>query len=1027
MVVCKEAALAWIAEGAQPGCIVLLDPRVPRERVGMLADRHVVIVPLGPNVPGRREDRIELRRPWPHEFAEALAKAFGETERWRAEQIARECGGSLTVFLRRCAQMGAEHPHWVQRLADNANVRRAFVAALLAGRWRADHETDRKVVEGLARGLPYDAVEEHLRALTLWAVDEPAPVACLDTTWFVTAPIDAFELAQQLLTMDDIRRFIEVALNALTHKWFFEEESKDIEGFVSAQITGDLDQPLSEELLEGLTHTALFLAIRPPHDLRLQGIPAQIGILVRKVLTPERFEALSHPVWQTVLPLLAEAAPRDFLEGLGRVIDERPEVLRDLLGGDRYFGFLSGLELLAWDREHFDACCVLLARLAALDPGGRYANRPLESLVALFRPWFPQTHASFEQRRRALRSLIDMLGSRNEHGADIAWRLLEKMLPHDYDTAFETARPRLRMTVSVPRPTYTDVCRAYIDNLELALRHVGSDAERWKAILGVIPQYAPEVRERIFGVLERAVAQLSEAERQPLYRNLLGFLDHQEWRRACGEKTELTEEELERLTRLRDVLRPADPVRHNAFLFEKRWPPELARWSAEEPFERRRRAVEEVYRETGCEGILELLRVARTAGFDLVLQPFARIARSPGEYAKTVLSWADIFDERERYLREFSRAGVRAFGKEWESFLTDLVRARRLGERDEVAVLAGLPPSEWVLERIASMGPEARATFWLHGNISWARMEPGLIEPHLPEILALDRLLDQAAMFVREHVESLSTSTLLQFLERVAERNSAGGTLVSGVKMACRELERRLEAGRDVSEEPLLKLEERLIDHLTEACRIVGKPGKQPFICRKVAEDPAFFIELLRRSYRSEHTNATTMDPRDPERALNVLWACQMAPGTQRDGTLNGDRLWHWVEEVRRLAREVGHAEFEELVDEQVGQILAWAPADPEDRVWPHRAVRDMLDNLGSEALLRGLRVGRFNRIGAFWVAERKYRSEAERCREWAEKLDGICWPHTKRLLIDLAEAFEKEDEALWRDLERDRRLRLLR
>ena len=68
-------------------------------------------------------------------------------------------------------------------------------------------------------------------------------------------------------------------------------------------------------------------------------------------------------------------------------------------------GLLWALEALAWSPEYLGAAALSLARLAQIDPGGRWANRPDHSLNQIFLPWQPQTAATREDRL----AVVDML------------------------------------------------------------------------------------------------------------------------------------------------------------------------------------------------------------------------------------------------------------------------------------------------------------------------------------------------------------------------------------------------------------------------------------------------------------------------------------------------------------------------------------------------------------------------------------------------------------------------------------------
>ena len=84
-----------------------------------------------------------------------------------------------------------------------------------------------------------------------------------------------------------------------------------------------------------------------------------------------------------MLPTLAEASPGGFLDavdtgldsgGLNAVFD--PETESTPFASPTHTGLLWALEALAWSPEYLGSAALALARLAQIDPGGSWANRP---------------------------------------------------------------------------------------------------------------------------------------------------------------------------------------------------------------------------------------------------------------------------------------------------------------------------------------------------------------------------------------------------------------------------------------------------------------------------------------------------------------------------------------------------------------------------------------------------------------------------------------------------------------------------
>jgi hypothetical protein len=63
-------------------------------------------------------------------------------------------------------------------------------------------------------------------------------------------------------------------------------------------------------------------------------------------------------------------------------------------------GLLWALEGIAWEEAYLSRTTVVLAEIAAHDPGGNWANRPSNSLTDIFLPRMPHTLASVEKTTR---------------------------------------------------------------------------------------------------------------------------------------------------------------------------------------------------------------------------------------------------------------------------------------------------------------------------------------------------------------------------------------------------------------------------------------------------------------------------------------------------------------------------------------------------------------------------------------------------------------------------------------------------
>ena len=140
------------------------------------------------------------------------------------------------------------------------------------------------------------------------------------------------------------------------------------------------------------------------------------------------------------IPDFAEIAPESYLRLLQIQITEHNSEICALFDneGDGIFsgtllsGILWGLEKLSFYEEYFSSSVKLLALLHQYDKGGKFTNRPFNSLHELFLPWIKQTQAKNETRITVLRNitsdfpelgnklLIDILQWRNTFSNPVA-------------------------------------------------------------------------------------------------------------------------------------------------------------------------------------------------------------------------------------------------------------------------------------------------------------------------------------------------------------------------------------------------------------------------------------------------------------------------------------------------------------------------------------------------------------------------------------------------------------------------------
>jgi len=105
-------------------------------------------------------------------------------------------------------------------------------------------------------------------------------------------------------------------------------------------------------------------------------------------------------------------------------------------------------------------------------------------------------------------------------------------------------------------------------------------------------------------------------------------------------------------------------------------------------------------------------------------------------------------------------------------------------------------------------------------------------------------------------------------------------------------------------------------------------------------------------------------EPTDEDRvrgqvAFELLHSWSTLPGLT-DEFLDSEALQAWVLSVREIAADAG---LRKIADKHVGQILSFSP-DGGDDLWPHEAVRELIEELANEEIERGFEIQVMNSRG---------------------------------------------------------------
>ena len=382
----------------------------------------------------------------------------------------------------------------------------------------------------------------------------------------------------------------------------------------------------------------------------------------------------------SVLHLLAEAAPDEFLDATARALDAahgNPDCLRvlsDAKAGPSsdagWYGLRRALETLAWSPEpgHLALIAESLLTITAFGHD-ELADKARGCLVSLFLPPLPQTGLSTEARNAALAGLCDRIRSGRALGADkrraALWGCLWDLAPHR-SGATPNATPEIRAWPAVAEPSALEdrasATDQVIERLLDMVTYFASNAPESEHLIdmfwpldegGRFMRLPPESRSEVLAVVEEAAGR-GDLDRSLLSDRLRSFIRlHRQFPNAFWT---LEPDELARVEQAADRIGDDDPATAGAWLFESLWPELGAEDLRDEPSaedalvaERRREAAARAFAHDGLTGVRRLAERAHRKSENFrwrdaasLSSPVPFVGRALAEAALAgELSWTD--------------------------------------------------------------------------------------------------------------------------------------------------------------------------------------------------------------------------------------------------------------------------------------------------------------------------------------------------------------------------------------------------
>ncbi len=939
---------------------------------------------------------VPLPMPRRHQVQEALNKAGYTGE--RARTLAQKSDGNLGSLLRLLQNLSVL-PEWAQ----SSEAAELAIASFI-GAWDEKSDADRAVVENITK-KKYQEWIGGIRKVTFMPT---TPLIHRDGKWKFISRYEGWYALGSRIFDEQIDHLKEQAVLVLREKdpQFELPPEKRFASSIHGKILS-----YSHLLRNSLAETLALLGSHPTAltSCSFGKAEATANLAVREIL-----HEADWVLWASLndlLPLLAEAAPEEFLDAVEYALESDPCPFDEIFAqeGDSIFGrnYMTGLlwalETLSWDANYLNRVVLCLGELAARDPGGQWSNRPINSLNTIFLPWLPQTCASIVKRVSAVKTLLTEL-------PDVGWKLLVSLLPQHHSVSSGTRRPAWRTIIpdewrqDVTHREYWEQVSAYA---ELAVSEAKKDTTKLAEIIDHLENLPQPPYDQLLDYLRSdSILAMPESERLHIWNKLVDLVTKH--RKFADAEWAMKSEQVDRIAVVADLLAPDAPFFRHQRLFSER---DFDLYDEKGNYEKQRRKIDKSRQEAVRE-------IIASGGTEAILA-FAKTVESPWRvgiaYGTIASSGTDnailpgLLESEEKSLAQFVGGFVwgRFSNRGWE--WVDSIGTSRWTPAQIGQFLSFLPFTLETWQRAESLLGNDQSAYW-------TKTSANPYEADMALELAIDKLIDYGRPYAairclyrmmhdkrpldnrrifRALIEALNSSEIPHSIDTCE--------LVELIKV--------LQDNSGTNPNDLFKIEWAYLPLLTRHHNASPK-----LLSQKLASDPKFFCGIIRLVFRSKKEEAQEEELTEERKniasnAYRLLTEWHHPPGLCDDGSYDGKALEAWIDAVKTECASSGHFE---IAMEIVGQVLTHVPPDA-DGLWIHRSVAAVLNAKDAKDMREGFRIALYNSRGVHTVdpTGKPEKELATNYRAKAEEIENAGYHRLADTLRELANTYEYEAERI--------------
>ena len=707
-----------------------------------------------------------------------------------------------------------------------------------------------------------------------------------------------------------------------------------------------------------------------------------------------------------LLYLISEISPKTYLKELESYIERDAHGIEKLFPTKQNSWFdnnyicylLWSIEVLAWHEDYLIDSIRCLGELASLSfEETNHSNTPINSILSILMPWYPQTTASLQKQMNAISSLV-------KEYPQTGWKVLKGLMPSFRSTTTSgTTKPKY-LKIEIPQETSVTIeqtQKIYAHCFSLALEIATNDAQKISELVGYIFHIGGETING-FLAMSREYSNIWDDSQK-----FNVWLELNEYKyRVIGEN-EGIEPNSNLFITLNDTitqLTPKDCFYRNKRLFLSDFDEFTANIDDEnwwqKKIEGKLEAIKEVHETHGIDGVYN---------FGIELKKEQEVFSALGKLISVEeINLILIKYINKQYNSEFVHYTIEGFVLKNGVSSLELIGLEKYGSELVVEVLTQMNWfSNSLLNVVHKLLPNNENLFWRKAimptcyysgcDYDFKYVVEKLIENKRFSVIV--NMLGKS-----REIPPINEDIAYEVLEKAAttKQNEVLDPY------AVQRLIKRLQDSNTCDIDRLSVIELYYLPWLDKHSRTQPRALKT-----KIAESPEYFCQIIELAFK-KHNSKHDSEKQKPinkiaaQRLYQIIFGFDIVPGTDWNGVFDKEKFKSWVADVIKWSID---NDREAVTKQTVGSGLAYAK--PLENGILDEEIIKVLDAKENDEIRKGYHIGTVNKRGVYLVDPegKPEKALAEKFNAMADSVETLGYSRFSGTLRNIAQHYLNEAE----------------